>query len=356
MHIKELELNRFRNYDSQRIEFENGINIIYGNNGEGKTNIVEAIYILSFGRSFRTSKDREMINLGSETSYVRALVNSLGRDYKIDYRLSKTIKKAIKINNLPIEKLSDLLGTINVVIFSPEDLKLVKDGPKERRSFIDREISQIKPRYYALLSDYHKTLLQRNNLLKLINPDKTLLDVYDQTLAGLGFSIMEYRKEFLNRIAEISHKNHKSISSGKEELIIEYEKDVEASSKEEYIEILKKSRENDLLRRTTNKGIHKDDIDIKLNGIDLRSFGSQGQKRSAAISMKLSEIELIQEIKGEYPIVILDDIFSELDKNRQHMLLEIIKHTQTFVTTAEKFEIDIKTTKYKVVSGKLTKI
>lgn len=356
MQIKELELNRFRNYDSQRIEFDPGINIIYGNNGEGKTNIVEAVYILSFGRSFRTSKDKEMIHLGSETSYVRALVNSQGRDYKIDYRLSKSIKKAIKINNLPIEKLSDLLGTINVVVFSPEDLKLVKEGPKERRSFIDREISQIKPRYYELISNYHKTLLQRNNLLKMQNPDQTLLEVYEHTLGTTGFRIIEYREEFLKRIADISKKNHKSISSGKEELVIEYEKDVKADSAQEYISILGKNRDNDILRRTTNKGIHKDDIDIKINGIDLRSFGSQGQKRSAAISIKLSEIELIKEIKGEYPIVILDDIFSELDKSRQHMLLETIKHTQTFVTTAEEFNIDVQTTKYHVVAGKLTKI
>lgn len=355
MIIKQLELNRFRNYKSQQIEFDPGINIIYGDNGEGKTNIVEAIYIMSLGRSFRTSKDKEMINLEAETSYIKATVENLQRSFKIEYKISKNSKKAIKINGLPIEKLTELLGIVNVVIFSPEDLKLVKEGPKERRSFMDREISQIRPKYYQLLNSYHKNLVQRNNLLKNQKIDEVLLDVYDYTLSDTGYKIMVYREEFINEIKEIAYKNHYRISSGKEHLEIGYDKDIEISSKEEYFNILKENHAKDIFRKTTGFGIHKDDMDIKINGIDLRSYGSQGQKRSAAISLKLSEIELIKNIKGEYPIVLLDDIFSELDPKRQHMLLETFKDTQTFVTAAEDVDIDIKNTKYKVKNGNIEK-
>lgn len=356
MLIKKLELNRFRNYESQILEFDDGINIIYGNNGEGKTNIVEAIYLMSLGRSFRTSRDKEMINLNAETSYIKSLVESSGREFKIEYKIDKTSKKAIKINSLPIEKLTDLLGIVNVVIFSPEDLKLVKEGPKERRAFIDREISQIRPKYYQLLHSYHKNLIQRNNLLKDFEIDKILLDVYDSNLSEIGYKIIEYREEFLREIAEIASDNHYKISSGKENLEINYEKNISAKSKEDYYSIMKDSQNKDILKKTTSFGIHKDDIDIKINGIDLRSYGSQGQKRSAAISLKLSEIELIYRLKGEYPIVLLDDIFSELDPMRQNMLLDTFKKTQTFVTAAEDVNVDIKNTKYRVSGQKVQKL
>ena len=356
MLIKKLELNRFRNYESQILEFDDGINIIYGNNGEGKTNIVEAIYLMSLGRSFRTSRDKEMINLNAETSYIKSLVESSGREFKIEYRIDKTAKKAIKINSLPIEKLTELLGIVNVVIFSPEDLKLVKEGPKERRAFIDREISQIRPKYYQLLHSYHKNLIQRNNLLKDFDIDKILLDVYDSNLSEIGYKIIEYREEFLREIAEIASDNHYKISSGKENLEINYEKNISVKSKEDYYSIMKDIQNKDILKKTTSFGIHKDDIDIKINGIDLRSYGSQGQKRSAAISLKLSEIELIYRLKGEYPIVLLDDIFSELDPMRQNMLLDTFKKTQTFVTAAEDVNVDIKNTKYRVSGQKVQKL
>ena len=355
MLIRELELYRFRNYESQHIEFENGINIIHGDNGEGKTNIIEAIYLLSIGRSFRTAKDREMINLAHETGYIKSRVESMGREFKIEYRISKSGKKAIKINGVPVDRLNQLLGIINVVIFSPEDLRLVKEGPRERRSFIDREISQIRPKYYQLLSVYHKNLLQRNNLLKNPAADRLLIDVYDSALAESGYRIMCYREEFINEIREIARKNHLSISSGKEILEIGYEKNVNAGSETEYMSILRESREKDIFRKTTSSGVHRDDLDIRINGIDLRSYGSQGQKRSAAISLKLSEIELIKNIRGEYPVVLLDDIFSELDPKRQHMLLETFKETQTFVTVAEEMDIETDNTKYRVKSGSIEK-
>lgn len=354
MRILQMELNRFRNYKQEHISFDDGVNIFFGNNGEGKTNILEAIYMLSLGRSFRTNKDKDMIELDSETCYVRAMVENNAREYKIEYRIDSRSKKAIKINGIPISKITELLGIINVVIFSPEDLGLVKDGPKERRNFIDRELSQLRPRYYILLNNYYKSLLQRNNLLKSKDPDEVLMDVYDHQLAANGLEIINYRREFIGKIAEIAKSNHSKISGQKENLSVLYEQSIKVDTVEDYLKELKESREKDIFRKTTTKGIHRDDLDIRINGIDLRSFGSQGQKRSAAISLKLSEIQLVKELKGEYPIVLLDDIFSELDIHRQQMLLESIKHTQTFVTTAEDVAIDLDAKKYKIKNGSVS--
>ena len=356
MRLIKLELNRFRNYRHETISFDDGVNIFFGNNGEGKTNVLEAVYMLSLGRSFRTSKDKDMINLDSESLYVRALVESFGKEYKIEYKIDSKIKKAIKINGLPIERISELLGIINVVIFSPEDLSLVKEGPKERRNFMDRELSQLRPRYYGLLSDYYKNLSQRNNLLKNKGIDPILLDVYDDQLANYGSQLIKFRQEFVNKISLIADKNHYKISSGKENLTVAYERSIDADNKEDYLDELKSYRDRDIQRGTTSKGIHRDDLKIEINGIDLRTYGSQGQKRSAAISLKLSEIELIHEMKGQYPIVLLDDIFSELDKDRQIMLLDSIRHTQTLVTTAEDIDIPLKTVKFHVEKGSTKKI
>ncbi len=222
MRILKIEINRFRNYYQEMIEFDQGVNIFFGNNGQGKTNILEAIYMLSLGRSFRTNKDKDMISLGSETAYVRAIVESQGREYKIEYRIDSKTKKAIKINGVPISKITELLGIVNVVIFSPEDLSLVKDGPKERRNFIDRELSQLRPRYYLLLNNYYKSLTQRNNILKEKNVDEILLEVYDEQLAANGVEIIKYRQEFVNKISKIAMDNHEKISSGKEELFLKY--------------------------------------------------------------------------------------------------------------------------------------
>lgn len=311
--------------------------------------------MLSLGRSFRTNKDKEMINLSDQKCIVKAKVESSNREYIIEYKIDHNSKKSIKINSLPITKLTELLGILNVVIFSPEDLRLVKDGPKERRLFIDRELSQLKPRYYMFLNDYYKNLQNRNNLLKQNEIDKILLDVYDTQLAKNAIEIIKYRQDFIEKISKIAKKNHLKISSNKENLDVLYEKSIDATDVTEYMDILKQNFENDRHRRTTNLGIHRDDLDIKINNIDLRSFGSQGQKRSSAISLKLSEIELIYELKGEYPVVLLDDIFSELDRDRQYMLIDSIKNTQTFITTAEDINLDLKTNKYNIKNASVIK-
>lgn len=350
MFIRQLSLKNFRNYHDLTLEFEKGINVFTGQNGQGKTNLLEAISLLSVGRSFRTARDADMICFGKDSANVFAHTNSEKGEYRIELKLGDTVKKAVKINSMPIERLQDLFGVCNVVVFSPDDLKLIKDGPKERRLFTDREISQIKPRYYRILSEYYKVLNQRNLLLKQ-EDEPILLDIYTEQLAKTGFEIYKMRQEFCEKIAYTAKQIHNKISSGAEDLRIEYEANIQVSSTEEFYVVLKEAIEHDKIRKYSTRGIHKDDIAVFINDMDVRHFGSQGQKRSAAISLKLSEIQIIYEDTGEYPIVLLDDIFSELDSGRQEMLLEHVEHTQVFLTTAEPFAYQGNV--YCVTSGKI---
>ena len=357
MIIKNIKISNFRNYSHIETGFSENLNLIIGENGQGKTNLIEAIYMLSIGRSFRTNKDKDMMMFEQNSTYICSNIVSMGRNYKIEIKLGKDIKKAVKINSIAIEKLTELLGIINIVIFSPEDLKLVREGPKERRNFMDREISQIRPNYYSLIHNYQKILIQRNNLLKNIKIDDNLLDVYDEQLAITAQKIMTYRKDFLDNISPIASANHYKISSGKEKLIIKYQPNIHFKISDDYnyiMALFKKSRLEDIRRKTTTVGPHKDDIGIYLGDMDLRSFGSQGQKRSAAISLKLSEIQLIYEEKNEYPVVLLDDIFSELDISRQKMLIDSLSEMQTFVTTTEAIDFNKEVKTYKVENAEVS--
>lgn len=351
MKIHQLTLKNFRNYEQLELLFKEGANVFVGQNGQGKTNVLEAISLFSVGRSFRTVRDLDMVAFGQDAATVSAIVENLHGRYTIDMKLGKSIKKAVKINSVPIEKLQDLFGVLNIVVFSPDDLKLVKDGPKERRLFLDREISQLKPRYYRILSEYYKVLNQRNTLLKQ-EVDEVLLEIYTQQIAKSGFQIHKMREEFIEHIREFAQEIHSKISSKKEVLEIAYEPNVYAISEEEYFRYLMDGKEHDLIRKHSTRGIHKDDVALVINEMDIRHFGSQGQKRSAAISLKLSEIQMIYEDTGEYPIVLLDDIFSELDRSRQQMLLDYVTNTQVFVTTAEKFLDD--GTIYAVENGRIS--
>ena len=351
MKIHQLTLKNFRNYEQLELLFKEGANVFVGQNGQGKTNVLEAISLFSVGRSFRTVRDLDMVAFGQDAATVSAIVENLHGRYTIDMKLGKSIKKAVKINSVPIEKLQDLFGVLNIVVFSPDDLKLVKDGPKERRLFLDREISQLKPRYYRILSEYYKVLNQRNTLLKQ-EVDEVLLEIYTQQIAKSGFQIHKMREEFIDHIRKFAQEIHSKISSKKEVLEIEYEPNVYAASEEEYFRYLMDGKEHDLIRKHSTRGIHKDDVALVINEMDIRHFGSQGQKRSAAISLKLSEIQMIYEDTGEYPIVLLDDIFSELDRSRQQMLLDYVTNTQVFVTTAEKFLDD--GTIYAVENGRIS--
>lgn len=346
MYLKNLNLINFRNYENQYIEFHKGINVLIGNNGHGKTNVLEAIYLMAIGKSFRTKKDKELISFDKKESYIASNIDFGSRLGKIEIKLGGVQKKAIKVDGFSIEKLGELLGNLKVVIFSPEDLKLIKEGPKERRAFLDREISQLRPKYYSLLVNYNQVLAQRNNLIKSFNPDLNLLDVYDVQLSELGANIFKYRKEFSKKLANIAREIHGSITSSRECLQVEYKTNIipkdsdNINIAESFLNLLKLARKDDIERRQTLYGIHRDDLDVYLNDLDVKSFGSQGQQRSASISLKLSEIQLIYEDSNEYPILLLDDIFSELDQGRQRLLIDKFKDIQVFITTAEKSHLD----------------
>lgn len=347
MYINNIKLMNYRNYQSLELDFNKKINLIIGSNGQGKTNIVESITLMSIGKSFRTNKDKDLIMFNKDSLYTNCNFSRNGINKSIEVVVIKE-KKGIKINGVSVKSLHELLGTLNVVVFSPEDLKLVKDGPKERRSFIDKEISQVMPRYYSLLMDYNKTMNQRNILLKSNYIDKNLLDVYDLSLSKYGSEIYVFRNRFIEKLSAISNNLHKNLTLNKENLTIKYKNqlDIDDYSDADLIKELlyqkyKETIDSDLYNRNTKIGPHKDDISIHINDIDVRMFGSQGQQRTASISLKLSEIELIKQEVGDYPVLILDDVFSELDQDRQKMLVEKLGDVQMFVTSADPLHINI---------------
>ena len=368
MYIKEIKIKDFRNYEILDLNFNKKVNIISGSNAQGKTNLMEAVYLSSYGRSFRTSKDTDMIRFGQDNARITMLFNKERGDLEIDISLSKDHKKSVKVDGVRIKKTSQLLDNVYIVIFSPDDLKIIKDEPEKRRKFIDKELCQIKPSYYSNLSDYKKVLLERNTYLKEINVDPDMMDIWDMQLARYGAAIMIQRKAFIDKISEISRDIHKGITNDKEILTIKYDPNIKYVNdiKEQeniFYQVLKKSFENDLKMRTTTKGPHKDDleffIDTDNNVINARNFGSQGQQRTAALSLKLAEIDIIKRETGEYPILLLDDVLSELDLERQEYLIKTLSFNQMFITTAEMqpklFEQFPDASIYNVRSGKVEK-
>ncbi|WP_432662105.1 DNA replication/repair protein RecF [Wukongibacter baidiensis] len=345
MFISKLKIVNFRNYSSLDINLHEKLNIFIGNNAQGKTNILEAIYLTGFGKSFRTNKDKELINIDSDMAYVKVEGTKRHSEVSVEFRLWNNKKKQIKTNGLSLTKLSELLGNIYIVIFSPEDLKLIKGGPSERRRFIDREISHINRKYYYDIMSYNKVLLQRNNLLKNISYNRKLLktiDIWDEKLVEYGTGVIFKRMEFINRLNSLSRLMHRKITDGRENLEIKYLSNIDIDNKSSHDEVyknfkkkLEKKIEIDIKRGFTTVGPHKDDLGVYIEDKDIRIFGSQGQQRTAALSLKLSEIEIIKGEVGEYPILLLDDVMSELDINRQNFLIKSLKNVQTFITITE---------------------
>lgn len=332
MVIKSLELSDFRNYDSLSLNFSNGTNILYGDNAQGKTNILEAIYVCSTTKSHKGSKDKEIIQLDKEESHIRILIENKYTAHKIDMHLKKNKTKGIAINGVPIRKSSELIGLTPVVFFSPEDLSIIKNGPSERRKFIDMELCQLDKIYLYNLTKYNKIINQRNNLLKQICFNRELMDtlcVWDIQLMEYGLKIIERRNQFIQQLNDIIFQIHRKLSGEKEDLLIQYEPNIEASHLEKK---LKQSLERDINTRTTNVGPHRDDISFFIKGIDIRKYGSQGQQRTSALSLKLAEIELVKKVSGDTPILLLDDVLSELDRKRQNYLLDSIHNIQTIIT------------------------
>lgn len=357
MYVQSLELNNFRNYSNLDISFDIGTNILYGNNAQGKTNILEAIYLFGTSKSHRGSKDKDMISFGCEDSHMKMVVMKNDVPVRIDMHLKKNKTKGIAVNGIPIKKLGELFGLINVVFFSPEDLSIIKSGPAERRRFIDLELCQLDKLYVYNLVNYNKIVNQRNQLLKELNfyYDKDLyetLDIWDIQLADFGSKIITRRTEFIEDLNEIIYGIHRNITNGKEELYIKYEPNIFDNNL--YDELIK-NRDKDIKYKTTSVGPHRDDISFYDKNIDLRKFGSQGQQRTAALSLKLSEIELVKSIIKDMPVLLLDDVLSELDSNRQSHLLNSLNNVQTIITCTgldefikNRFSID---NIYKVVEG-----
>ena len=334
MIIESVNLNNYRNYDELSINLSDGINILYGDNAQGKTNILESIYLCGTTKSHRGSKDKEIIKFDEEESHIKIIIKRNDVPCRIDMHLKNSKSKGIAVNGIPIKKSSELFGIMNVIFFSPEDLSIIKNGPSERRRFIDMELCQLDKFYLHNLSNYNKVIIQRNKLLKEIyfNYDKSLMDtidIWNLKLAEYGNKIIKRREEFINQLNDIINKIHFKLSGGLETIEIKYEPNV---SSENIYEKISKSTERDLRMKSTSVGPHRDDLGFFIENIDIRKYGSQGQQRTAALSLKMSEIELVKNITNDTPILLLDDVMSELDSNRQNQLLSSLDGIQTIVT------------------------
>lgn len=332
MIVESVKLNQFRNYDSLELKFDKGTNLFYGDNAQGKTNILESVYLCGTTRSHKGSKDKELIHFGEEESHICMRIRKGDIPYRIDMHLKKNKTKGIAINGVPVRKASEVIGLGNFVFFSPEDLNIIKNGPSERRRFLDMELCQLDKIYLYHLSNYNKSLIQRNKLLKDYHfyPEaQTMLEVIDEQLCQYGSVLIKMRRNFIKELDDILYEIHKKLSGGREELLLEYENNTEI---EEFGARLKANREKDIKTRMTNAGPHRDDICFLVGGIDIRRFGSQGQQRTAALSLKLGEIEIVKRSVKDTPVLLLDDVLSELDSNRQRYLLESIHDVQTLIT------------------------
>ncbi|HKL98379.1 MAG TPA: DNA replication/repair protein RecF [Mobilitalea sp.] len=332
MLVKSLELMDYRNYNQLDIQFHCGTNILYGENAQGKTNILEAVYLGGTTKSHRGNKDREIIMFDKDEAHVRLMIEKNLITHKIDLHLKKNKAKGVAIDGIPIKRQGELFGMLNLVFFSPEDLYIIKDGPGERRRFLDLELCQLDKLYLYHLANYNKSLAQRNNLLKQISFNRDLLDtlyIWDAKLIEHGIYIINARRDFILKLSDLVYPIHTKLTGGKEMLILQYEPNVKVDSFEDK---LSKSLEKDLTLKMTNTGPHRDDMSFLSNNIDIRKYGSQGQQRTAALSCKLAEIDLVKEVIKENPVLLLDDVLSELDRSRQNQLLNSIGDIQTIIT------------------------
>ena len=344
MYLKNLKIQNFRNYENQEIDLSKNINIFYGDNAQGKTNILEAVFLCAFGRSFRTNKDKEMIKKGQDFSNIEIDFEKKDREGKIKFQISD--KKYVYCNDVKLKKLSELLGNINLVIFTPDDINILKDGPSVRRKFLDMFISQLRPRYIQNLNLYLKVLEQRNNYLKQRINNNNMLEIWNEKLAQYGNIVYQYRNEYIEKIKEKIKDIHAEITN--EDIKIEYFSD--CKDKENYLKKLEKNIEIDKIKGYTSSGIHRDDFKVFINGEEVNIYGSQGQNRTAILSLKLSELKVIYDEIGEYPILLLDDFMSELDEKRISKFLSNINDIQVLITCTK--NIDIKNSvSFNIING-----
>lgn len=391
MRINNIILQNFRNYGNLELEFNEHRNIIVGENAQGKTNLIEAIYLAAFAKSFRTNNAGDMVRFGEDKGRINVDITSEELDKNIDITILANGRKMIKKDGKLVRRTADLLNNIVVIIFSPDDLRIIKDSPDRRRAYINRELSQIRPQYYEVLHNYNEALKEKNSLLKgYFNTGKKtftradnlslnesanrydnsrkynedMLDVYDHQLADYGYELIRYRKEFVEMLSEEASEIMSAISGGKEELKIEYRTSCDYISAPEGRELLYKqfyhNRARDIYAGSATLGPHRDDLEFYINGTDAKKYGSQGQQRTIALSLKLAEIRIAKQVLDEYPVLLLDDVLSELDIDRQKFLVNQIDDVQLFITSAELNEDIIQTlqggTLFRVEDGSVTKV
>ncbi|MDK2933576.1 MAG: replication and repair protein RecF [Clostridiales bacterium] len=369
MYVSNIKLRNYRNYSNADINFGKNINIIYGDNAQGKTNILESIYLFATGKSHRTNKDKELIKFDHE--YANLKINFYNKNglNSGEMILDQNQKKRIKINTVPINRLGELMGFLNAVLFAPEDLNLIKEGPSQRRRFLDIFISQLRPNYFYNLQQYIKVLEQRNNLLKTINLQKSsqsrhmlqdTLSIWDEKLVEHGSNIMLNRTVFIKKLKEYAKKIHLNITQEMEQLEVEYLPNVKMNHMEDLTAIkdLFQKRLNEKKKKELNTGVtligpHRDDIHFVVNNMPVKNYGSQGQQRTVIFSLKMAQMEFMKEDLGEYPVLLLDDIMSELDHNRQDYIIRNISDKQVFITCTDidRFEKDHNTTFFRIENG-----
>ncbi len=355
MIFKSLKIKNFRNIVSENFNFDSGMNVIYGQNAQGKTNILEGLWCFTGAKSFRGAKDSELVNFNNDFSELELDFFNDNREQNCIIKINKS--RSAVLNGVEYPHASALAGKINCIVFSPNDLNIVKDGPSCRRKFLDTAICQLYPAFIGISKRYIKALEQRNSILKNLkfNPNmEEFIEDFEKELAETGCNIIKYRKNFTENLNKYLPEIYCGISNGKEEISVNYESTA-GEILDEFLENLKNSRKNDMQSLSTSIGPHRDDIDIKINGINARSFGSQGQKRSAALALKLAESAVISEITGQTPVALLDDVMSELDISRQNYVLNHIKDWQVFITCCDvaNFENLKKGKIFEIENGKL---
>ena len=339
MIITRAQLNNYRSYAACELSPCEGVNVLLGDNGQGKTNVLEALYVCCTGRSHRTRQDRELIRWGEDFASVKVEAQRRDGSHEVEILMPALGRRRIRIAGQEISRSGELMGHITGVLFSPEDLRTVKDGPAERRRFVDMALSQIKPAYYYALQRYARALKQRNEALKAVAAQPAFmatLDAWDEQLATAGAELMRHRRAYIEQLSRTASETHRSIADGREKLEIRYLPSVTMGDDvQSGLEALFGARENDVRRMTTTVGAHRDDVQILVEGRDVRAFGSQGQQRTAALSMRLSELDVMREQLGEWPMLMLDDVMSELDPGRRRQLVSHLKGIQTFITCTD---------------------
>jgi DNA replication and repair protein RecF len=371
MILTRLQLRNFRNYQAQELRFAPGLSVFVGKNAQGKTNILEAVHVLCTGRSHRTSKDREMIYHDqamnpAERAYICATCRQRDGNHQLEVAISQRGRKAIRVNGSSVLRLGDLMGHMNAVMFSPEDISLIRGGPAYRRRFMDMTLSQVRGSYFFTLQRYQQALLQRNELLKIIlrqGKGEETLDVWDEQLAQAGAELTFYRQEFAEYLGKNAKSIHHQLTGGQEDLKLVYETALQGEPeqrKAQMLEGLSRSRSRDIRMGVTNFGPHRDDMAVQINGADARADASQGQRRTAVLSMKLAQLTMMEEITGEAPLLLLDDVFSELDGARREMLQSYISRVQTFITCVDMEGLALKKQSgphcYQVEAGRITQL